>query len=132
SSRLALVPARRAKGQSDRLTLRLGGGPVGDHLQGGPTISRVPSHRTPVVSSHCRVSSTLATRRPVSTVVPTGRNRGHIGRENPAGAGSPQSAVAGDGSTGRTDRCSGSITSVARRIARRMTFRSSRTFPGQW
>src|SRR5207249_2652944 len=42
------------------------------------------------------------------------------------------SAVAGDGSTEGTERCSGSITSEARMMAPRMTFRSSRTFPGQW
>src|SRR6266850_3317383 len=32
---LALVPPRAVKGQADRLSLRLGGGAVGDLLQGG-------------------------------------------------------------------------------------------------
>src|SRR2546422_13049 len=51
-------------------------------------------------------------------------------REESSGAGSPRSAFAGGASTGRTERYSGSITSEARRMARRMTFLSSRTFPG--
>jgi len=52
------------------------------------------------------------------------------GEESP-GAGASRSAAVGGESTGMTERCAGSMTSEARRMARRMTFRSSRTFPGQ-
>src|SRR5437879_11085916 len=58
--RLTLVPPRGLKSHADRLPLRLGGGPVGDILQGGARLA-VPFHRTVV---------TPAIFGPVSTVPP--------------------------------------------------------------
>src|SRR5437899_4345973 len=66
--RLTLVPPRGLKSHADRLPLRLGGGPVGDILQGGARLA-VPSHRTVV---------TPAILGPVSTVPPERRRHGHL------------------------------------------------------
>ena len=44
-SRLALVPPRGLKGEPNRLPLRLGGGSIGDFLQGGARLFSLPAVR---------------------------------------------------------------------------------------
>src|SRR5207244_9420675 len=74
--RLTLVPPRGLKSHADRLPLRLGGGPVGDILQGGARLHSNASHQVAAVPSH-RTVETPAILGPVSTVPPERRRRSH-------------------------------------------------------
>src|SRR2546426_5992508 len=93
SGRLTLVPLRGLKGHPDRLSLRLGGGPAGDLLQGGLHPFSLLSVRScdfprghgPVSSR--RGSAIPAIRDPVSAF-PSRRGRAVThGREEAAGSG---------------------------------------------
>src|SRR5437667_5584373 len=75
--RLTLVPPRGLKSHADRLPLRLGGGPVGDILQGGARLHPNASHQVAAVPSH-RTVETPAILGPVTTVPPERRRRGHL------------------------------------------------------
>src|SRR5881409_3105482 len=60
--RLTLVPPRGLKSHADRLPLRLGGGPVGDILQGGARLHSNASHQVAAVPSHCTISNSSNSR----------------------------------------------------------------------
>src|SRR5438876_12264590 len=55
--RLTLVPPRGLKSHADRLPLRLGGGPVGDILQGGARLHSNASHQVAAVPSRRTVET---------------------------------------------------------------------------